>query len=117
MLFEKTFIYNRYHKIYKHAAFALAHFDLPDFSEYSEDDVFNAFLHLSTDSIIYQEWLSWFHALITSLSSQRVTLQTEKFQHFIQGPAWTFLLIKDNKQKKLVIGPYSPPYTITFLKK
>lgn len=101
-----------YEEIFKHAAQALANFEIPDFDNFSEDDVFNAFSEVRWWSSEFDEWASFMREEINKTSNGQVKLINTSFYTGIRGANRQFILMKGDKEQKIVMGPYIPPITL-----
>lgn len=109
---ERTITTMDYEEIFKHAAQALANFEIPDFDNFSEDDVFNAFSEVRWWSSEFDEWASFMREEINKTSNGQVKLINTSFYTGIRGANRQFILMKGDKEQKIVMGPYIPPITL-----
>lgn len=97
-----------YEAIFKHAAQALANFEIPDFDNFSEDDVFDAFNEVKRGDE-YDEWFSFMQEEISRISSNSACLIETSFYTGIKGINHQFILKKDNKEQKVIVSLSVPP--------
>jgi hypothetical protein len=98
-----------YEEIFKHAAQALANFEIPDFDKFSEDDVFNAFSEVRWWSSDFDEWASFMQEEVNKASNGQTKLINTSFYTGIRGPNRQFILNNGDRERKVVAGPYMPP--------
>lgn len=100
--------------IFKHAAQALANFEIPDFDDFSEDSVFTAFDEVRWWSSDFDEWSSFMQEEVNKASNGQVKLINTMFDTGIKGKNRQFILMDGNREQKVVMGPYIPPITFAY---
>jgi hypothetical protein len=109
MALEETIFDNQ--NYYNVAFDALAKIRLPDFSDFDDERVWEAFNGLfDAYSQERLETLAYMSKEIDQRSEGTVSLKPAEFYTGIKGPNVQFELIKGDVTKKLYFGPYVPPF-------
>jgi hypothetical protein len=97
-----------YEAIFKHAAQALARFEIPDFDNFSENEVCDAFSE-AMSGYHFADWLLFMQQEISDISGNSVEFAKASFTTGIKGINRQFILKKGDREQKVVVGPYMPP--------
>lgn len=108
---ERTTITMNYEEIFKHAAQALSHFEIPNFDDFSDENVFDAFCEIQWWSSDFDEWASFMQEMVNEASNGQVKLINTSFYTGIRGANRQFILMEGDREQKVVMGPYIPPIT------
>lgn len=101
----------RYEHIYQHAIKSLANLQVPDFGEFDEEDVFNAFNCILLESN-HPAWFGYFQQLLHDASNGQVTLVEILSYTGIKGLNRTYILTRGGIRKRLVVMSGVPPMWI-----
>lgn len=101
----------RYEHIYQHAVRALANLQVPDFSDFDEEDVFDAFNGILLPSR-HRVWLEHILQLLSDTSKGQTTLIEKPSYTGIKGMNRTYILAKGETRKRLIIACGVPPMEI-----
>lgn len=92
----------RYEHIYQHAVQALAKLQVPDFSDFDEEDVFDAFNGILLPSS-HAAWLAHFQQLLHDASDGQTTMEEKPSYTGIRGMNRTYILARGEIRKRLIV--------------
>jgi hypothetical protein len=94
--------------ISRYAAQVLAYLKVPNFDDFSEDDVFEAFSEAMRTSE-FDEWMLLMQQEISNASNGSVSFVKTSFYTGIKGINRQFVLKSDGRQQKVVVCSSVPP--------
>ncbi|GEM_PF-4072591 len=115
---SRAVLLNTRAEIYERTAIALSKMEVPDFSDFSENDIQDAFwvVFIPGGSSADKIWLKELQDRVAELSGGTVRMHRSSAKHFqqsVRGAAEYLILKKGKTKMKVVLGPYSTPITFS----